>query len=370
MRIYLLLLGLMQYNVLLCYRTVINLPTARQEQYQDIIVNNVVMSKGIRACDSRYRALQHHVLNLYKRPITVLDIGAAQGYFSFRIAHDYPATCVMIEGNYNERFHTADQLLELCKLNTHLHSIIFLRKKITPAELEVLGKCEHFDIVLAFNIIHHFGHEWQRAAQAILNLGDNIIIETPSAQDAIALNNSYVAPLEKFLLAQNGVTIAQTSRHTDPTAKAKMLWFKQNRNYLQKSYWFAHEHSPANTPFIIESNFVTKMFFKKKMNKRYIWHQGINLFTFKVLGGIFPVQQTIYEKLLQFSGIQHGDLLPWNIIIQGEDLVLIDYDDPRWHLDSYKCLQFTIQLIIRILTYQDLKDLLGPQWHAQVQRLK
>jgi len=73
------------------------------EQYQDIIINDVVVKKANRNHDteSRYKIIRE-VLNQYRRPFCMLDIGASQGYFSFRAAHDYDCVCVMIEGNNAE----------------------------------------------------------------------------------------------------------------------------------------------------------------------------------------------------------------------------------------------------------------------------
>jgi hypothetical protein len=69
------------------------------EQYQDIVINNVVVKKasGNHETEIRYKIIQE-VLNKYRRRFEMLDIGASQGYYSFRAAHDYDCVCVMIEG--------------------------------------------------------------------------------------------------------------------------------------------------------------------------------------------------------------------------------------------------------------------------------
>ena len=43
------------------------------EQYQDIVVNNEVVSAGVRECASRYKAIVP-LLDKYKRKFTFLDI--------------------------------------------------------------------------------------------------------------------------------------------------------------------------------------------------------------------------------------------------------------------------------------------------------
>ena len=68
---------------------------------------------------------------------------------SFRIAHDFEATCVMIEHSSGE---SGGLLKKLCELNTQRDNVILLYKKITAEELRLLSQTEHFDVVLAMNI--------------------------------------------------------------------------------------------------------------------------------------------------------------------------------------------------------------------------
>ena len=56
-------------------------------------------------------------------------------------------------------------------------------------DLQKLSECEHFDVVLALNIIHWFPSEWMKIADAILAMGDNIIIETPPQEGKLFTNS-------------------------------------------------------------------------------------------------------------------------------------------------------------------------------------
>ena len=236
-----------------------------QEQYQDIVINNQIVSEGSRECSVRYEALKP-LLNKFKRSFTVLDIGASQGFFSFKIAAEYPnAVAVMIEGNYDTTWNVAQQLLDLCQKNTLLHNIIFLQKHITIEDLIQLGKTEHFDVVLAFNIIHHFKESWRKAADAIFTLGDHIIIETPPSNDKVFANNKQIKELEKYLTQKNGTIIAQTPRHTDPTALAPMIHFELQKKFISHKHWFFG--TPADGISIVYeilSDFKQKIFKKTK----------------------------------------------------------------------------------------------------------
>ncbi len=316
-----------------------------EEQYQDIIINNVLVSPGSRQCATRYAALEP-LLKKFNRPFTVLDIGASQGFFSFKIAADYPnAVAVMIEGNYQSRWHTAERLLELCQKNTILNNIIFLQKHITINDLERLGKTEHFDVVLAFNIIHHFKDQWKEAADAVFNLGDHIIIETPPSNDKVFANNTHIKDLENYLHNKQGTVIAQTPRHTDPSALASMYYFEQQKKSITHKHWFFGTPADGITiKYEIVSDFEQKQFIKTKPDQIIDrpWQPGINFITFKALNGVWPSQDIITQALLDFKHEQHGDLLPWNIIIGGKQLVTID-NDGEFYSDPARALLYTLQ---------------------------
>lgn len=176
--------------------------------YQDIIINNMLLTHGSYECASRYTIIKQFLAkNFNNRPFTVLDLGASEGYFSFKIAHDFKAFCVMIEGNYSIACseETADRLEELCIENTELKNIILLKTCIKPHELRVLNRHEHFDVVLALNFVHHFGSHWQEVAEAIISLGNYIILQTPAHTE-----------IEDFISARNGILLSREIKTKDP----------------------------------------------------------------------------------------------------------------------------------------------------------
>lgn len=300
------------------------------EQYQDIIVNNQVISQGIRESATRYAAIKEH-LNNYKRPFTILDIGAAQGYFSFRTAHDFPhSSAVMIEGEYlNVSFNASNKLEELCALNTDRKNIIYLKKHMMPSDFRRLADCEHFDVVLCLNVIHHFGKEWQNVAQAVFKMGDYVIIETPPSTDKVFMNNTEIKALENFLKAKKGKVIAQTPRHTDPSAMALMQIFETPKKELPVKHWFYGNAANAEgVSYEIESTFEKKNLLKKHLGRvrKSEWLPGINLVTFKALNGVWPNTPQVISSLVEFASIKHRDLLPWNVLVQGNNLAVFDDD--------------------------------------------
>jgi len=299
----------------------IEIPT---HPYQDIFVNGKVLAKGEGPdCESRYNAIKK-VLKQYKRPITVLDIGAAEGYFSFRTATDYDACVVMIgDPAWNDNI-----LQKQCLANTDLDKVVLISKKITVDELQRLSECEHFDVVLALNVIHHFGTDWKKGYNAILNMGDNIIIETPPNGDRGACGQGLIEPINKCLDKEPYTLLGKFKRHTDQKVVDRLVWISKKRTELKRKDYISAESLHT---FSINSTF------KKKSLKKYLngnlvseqpWIPGINLITFKSLNGTYPTRDMLVEAVLPLTSTPSTDWFPHNVIVSGKNLHLIDTNDP------------------------------------------
>ena len=155
------------------------------EQYQDIVINGKVVQKATHNhndCETRFQII-NNFLKKYNRPFTMIDLGASQGYYTFKSAAIYPQSVfVMLEGDNPSYPLVGTQLFDLCKCNTTAKNIIYLNKPIIISDIEKLTEHEYFDIVLALNIIHWFENSWQILTDLLLSLGANIIIETPPTE--------------------------------------------------------------------------------------------------------------------------------------------------------------------------------------------
>lgn len=151
--------------------------------YQDILVNNEVIKIGTNICEERFELLRP-IFDRYQKPFSMLDIGACEGYFSFRAATEYGANCTMFENGY----HTQKplKLLDLCNLNTELEGISLLNYELNLQSLKEFSRREHFDAVLALLVIHqmaeqdkqNFLRDAKEYINIILSLGTDVIIET------------------------------------------------------------------------------------------------------------------------------------------------------------------------------------------------
>ncbi len=336
------------------------------EQYQDIINNCLVQPASSliingrpmkHDCESRYKIIKT-VLDKYQRPFTVLDIGASQGYYSFKTAYDYKdSVCVMIEGNNPAYPLVGTQLEQLCHLNTSLNNVILLKRSIILKDLQRLSECEHFDVVLALNIIHWFPNEWQKIADAIINMGDNIIIEVPPQEKNFS---KITYDIEQYIISKGAMSIGVVERHTTGTP-VNIYLINGKKEAISRKNWmtgYCNKHR-------IYSTFTEKKHIKigEFDGKEIItdWLPGINLITFKMYSGAYPskakIKSLIYDLM---NSIENNDCLPNNMIIQGNKVAMIDINDPNFYngaATNYGCNVARINATLKWLDLESEKDL-------------
>lgn len=250
----------------------VQLSQERYFPYQDIIVNNEVLTRGVGPdCLSRYEAIKS-VLNKYQRPIKVLDIGASNGYFSLRIAHDFESLCVMAD--------VSDRLLSICKLNNEVDGLIYLKNALSLEDLTILNEREHFDVVLALNVVHHMS-PCKEILDILFELGDTVIIETPPANDTRSNDNPDVPFIEEYLINKlNGRIIAQTPR-ADANNFEQIVFLDADKDYLaQKEY--------------IPGAFA-KMFCFENASAT-VKNPSFKLTTFELLNGVYPSSNMLTDQ--------------------------------------------------------------------------
>ncbi len=197
----------------------------RDPLYQDLVIRGEIHRVGTDVCDARYELLRP-VFDQLPDTFTLLDVGAAQGYFSFRVIHDYPrASAVMIESDHTSYYaHHGSMLLDLCTLNERTN-VTYLNRQLDVADLVYLNGVEHFDVVLAMLVVHLMDdrlREQIRILGQLLELGDHLILEV--ANDVGVLHTAYVDYLADALGAR---VLGEVRRHKNPasTATGRLLWF-------------------------------------------------------------------------------------------------------------------------------------------------
>lgn len=212
--------------------------------YQDIIIKNQVFREGYQRCDERYELIRP-ILDRYKRKFSVLDIGAMEGYFSFRIAEDYDAICTMIEGGNDPTktklyWYAQEKLFSLCLLNSHLNNIYYLAHKLTLSSFKKLNTLEHFDVVIAFLVLHMMAvdpsgmttiEKLNKYLNVLLSLGNDIIIEM--SVDVLPELDEHI---HRVCLKHRGEYLGALPRAKidGHPSMGKFYWFKSRANLKGK----------------------------------------------------------------------------------------------------------------------------------------
>lgn len=247
-----------------------------------------------------------HLLDQYKRPITVLELGASKEKISFDIVHKYDATCVMIDWD------NVDYLEKQCASNQP-ENIILLGKNVSVHDLQRLGECEHFDVVIISDILQHFEKEWTTFSNIITNLGDYIVIKHIPAHFSTDILQKYM----KYAGCCYFLEINKKNLH-------RTAWNKERR-------W---------NKFYVKSTFTDKRLYKGFLKLwGSNWIRGINLYTFKGTQGLYPSTAYIKDQIKKFAGTNHNDIWLGNMVLQGKSVKLIDFDDSRRHANPHTHLQ-------------------------------
>lgn len=288
--------------------------------YQDKWVKGQVIQKGQRECESRYEAIKQ-VCSQFTRPFSVLDIGANAGYFSFRLATDFPnATVIMIEGNDDEA-----HLLDLCCQNS-LPNIIYLNKKLSLSELQALADCEFFDVVLALSVIHHFDKTLNDALDVFTKLGENLIIEVPPYGEHA--HNQTMINTEPIDIEKYSPHLLMTTKSCVGDVHRPTYLIKCNKTRLTKSYLTGGRKGSYSELQYSHSD-LSIHFPRKKQTFSFI--PGINFFTFVAYNGVYPDKKTVTHMLLNMDVTGHEDVRPYNLVVTSSRIIPIDYkDDMSW----------------------------------------
>lgn len=158
-------------------------------KYQDSWDGGLV-EKGKRECAARYEVVKSFCQK-FNRPFTVCDIGANMNYFGIRLTEDFDCRVVSFEF---DQFEKREQLV---KKN---EKILFLKRKVSLSDLEILNSCSHFDLVLAMSVLHHLPGDSAKWIGALNKLGDNVIFEFAlSDSDRVKSKKNYGIPDSQIL---------------------------------------------------------------------------------------------------------------------------------------------------------------------------
>src|SRR3990167_4990541 len=258
-------------------------------------------------------------LERYKRRFSVLDLGAGinQPTLGWMIANEFDAIVTVIEKDlYVQHLEQSPRVIQI-------------RHKMTAADLWRLNECEHFDVVLALNVLHWFeDDDWLLAAKAVCAMGDFVFVQLPALdEDRDGLPGRTILPsLTQRILSRNPHHLGDTVQFPRHTPRP-LLELRNGIKKLTRTSWTSHDNSANTDVYSTDHALGAQM---KDKTKRYKdWIPGINLWNFCQLGGVWPSRDRIIELLKGHRDEHpiHGDIQPWNFVLDGEQLHLIDGGD-------------------------------------------
>ena len=298
------------------------------DTYNDIRINGKTLSLGYRNSEKRYSEI-FKFCKKFNRPISVLDLGAAEGYFTFRLAEDFHGVFVAVESNPERK------LLELCKKNND-QKVLLLNKQMNLKNLKNIKEVQHFDIVLALNIIHHFDEPFQDVLETLVSMSSFCFLEHPNSLENESTKNSQRLDTEKLDLEKfKPILLNKNPSGLGNSLNKKLernLWLLQNtqsktidRGWRGASK-YTEEFGPGNQ-ISIKSNFNEINVDYGLRDEKRNWIQGIDLRTFLEYDGVYPTNEKIINLIDNLKIEYAKDLGPHNLILNGERLFLIDQND-------------------------------------------
>lgn len=170
--------------------------------YQDRWNGTDTVSKGYRECVNRYHTIAS-VLQTLTTPFTLLDVGAAEGYFAARIVNEFPSSVTAVESRPIRGLPRHDNLKWI---NAHAG----------PKDIAALGA---FDAALALSLLHHM-NDWREMFTALRRAArHSLIVETPHPEEQlkIAVARRHLGEIDVMIRDAGGIRIGDAPGVWDKT---------------------------------------------------------------------------------------------------------------------------------------------------------
>lgn len=279
------------------------------------------------------------LLRRYKRRFTLLDLGAGiNPYMAQRISREFDCVLVAIEQG-----EIAPE--ELAKFGPRA---LWLRKKMSAEDLERLACCEHFDVALALNILHHH-QDWFQFATQLNRLCDFAICQTPYPNDSGTCGQDIAPEIYEFL-SSRGRLLGESVQFDRHLPRPLYLLLSTASGRLSMTNW----DSPVGCISArIHSRFDDKQLElpHKSLTRFRRFIHGLNLWNFAQLNGQWPRKERVLQLIRDFPlpAEHHGDIVPHNFIFDGTELHLIDGHE-GWEFDDKENLIKTEKMMEEVLT--------------------
>jgi len=317
-----------EFKELSKHQKIPELETCSIDTYNDVRIKGKTILSGYRNSEKRYDEI-FKFCKKFNRPISVLDLGAAEGYFTFRLSEDFSGVFIAVESNPERK------LLELCIKNND-RKVLLLDKQMNLKNLKNLKEVQHFDIVLALNIIHHFDEPFQDVLDTLVSMCSFCFMEHPNSLENESTKNSQRLKTEKLNLDSfDPILLNKTQSGLGNSFNQKLernLWLLKNTQLktIDRGWRGASKYNESFGPgnhISIKSNFDKIDIDYGLRDENRTWIQGIDLRTFLENNGVYPTNDEIINLIDDLEIKNARDLGPHNLILNGERLFVIDQDD-------------------------------------------
>jgi SAM-dependent methyltransferase len=146
-----------------------------------------------RDCSERWNIIKKHMI--FDDPTTLtLDVGSAEGYFSYKIADELNGSVVSVEGSpamitrqkkYNKSFIESDKVI--------LHETVLTPELFTTEFIKVYN---YFDYTLCLSVIHWF-EDPDAMLKELATYSDTLFFEMPPLHDTKSYNQPFLKRIEE-----------------------------------------------------------------------------------------------------------------------------------------------------------------------------
>jgi len=258
-------------------------------------------------------------LKQYTRPITFLELGVESRYTA-ALAENRCDVGVM----YSMQASTGEAIAQQLAA-TKLSNIVVLNSaQFGIHELQTIGRCEHFDVSIVDEDVFK-QCDFALAMPYLLRLGDYLFC---------IVNESSVKVVQQAAEKMEIDAVV-----TDiPGSLKKICLCKSLKKGLDIARWNMHGMAVKEYKrYTICSNFSSKTL--RKNSTHTTWIPGINMVTFIGCRGLLPRDTDIIALIGLMKKVEHNDLVLGNMIVQGNRLAIIDFDDARRNVRQRKCIR-------------------------------
>ncbi|MEC3885211.1 class I SAM-dependent methyltransferase [Halobacillus sp. HZG1] len=186
--------------------------------YQDLWVKGKLVKKGQRECANRYEKVKEKMKG-WSDPFTVLDLGANNGYFSYRIAEDFKVPVTMIEEKKEAR--------KIYDMNEN-PNVTLINRRVEVQELKELCKNKKFDVILALSVLHHFDN-YEEVIEVLFAHSKHLFIESSALEEADGGCRSYTVKGINDLLQAKKPEILTYSDNIRGLGKRPLMYFNNDK---------------------------------------------------------------------------------------------------------------------------------------------